>query len=132
MFPGRNDLPSQAKRSQEGTNMSKLVSVALAAAAAFAAVSASTPLIAAETGTVYRTAAVSYSDLNLASREGQKQLHARVDSAVRKVCGVKLTPDLVEHRAVRSCRTGAFESARPQVEQVLSGYGPRVIIAASR
>ena len=75
---------------------------------------------------------VPYGDLNLASREGQKQLHARVDAAVRKVCGVKLTPDLVEHRAVRSCRAEAFESARPQVEQALSGYGPRVIIAASR
>jgi len=112
--------------------MSKLVSVVLAAAAAFAAVSTSTPLMAAETGMIYKTAAFSYSDLNLATRDGQRQLHARVDAAVRKVCGVKLTPDLVEHRAVRSCRAGAFESARPQVEQALSGYGPRVIITASR
>ena len=132
MFPGRGGLPSQVNRRQEGTNMSKLVSIALAAAAAFGAVSTSTPLLAAEADLVYKTATVSYGDLNLASRDGQKQLHARVDSAVRKVCGVKLTPDLVEHKAVRSCRAGAFESARPQVEQALAGYGPRVIIAASR
>lgn len=111
--------------------MSKLVSVALAAAAAFAAVSTSTPLLAQEP-LAYQTAAVSYSDLNLASREGQKQLHGRVNAAVRKVCGVAMTPDLVEMKNVRSCRTFAFESARPQVERVLSGFGPRVIIAASR
>ena len=112
--------------------MSKLVSVALAAAAAFAAVSTATPLIAGEPAQVYRTATVSYADLNLNSRDGQKQLHRRVDAAVREVCGEKLTPDLTEHRAVRSCRVGAFESAKPQVERVLQGYGPRVIVASRR
>jgi UrcA family protein len=112
--------------------MSKLVSVALAAAAAFGAVSTSTPVFAQEPALIYRTAAVSYRDLNLATREGQKQLHSRVNAAVRKVCGVEKSPTLNEYRNLRSCRTGAFASAQPQVERALAGFGPRVIIAASR
>ena len=112
--------------------MSKLVSLALAAVAAFAAVSTSTPLFAAEPALVYETAAVSYRDLNLASLEGQKQLHSRVRGAVRKVCGVEKSPALNEHKVVQGCRTEAFEAARPQVDRVLAGHRPQVIIAASR
>lgn len=112
--------------------MSKLVSVALAAAAALAAVSTSTPLFAAEPELVYHSAAVSYRDLNLANLEGQAQLHRRVRAAVRQVCGVAESPSVTEHQSVRSCRTAAFDAARPQVDQVLAGYRPQVIIAASR
>ena len=112
--------------------MSKLVSLALAAAAAFAAVSTSTPLFAAGPALVSETAAVSYRDLNLASVEGQEQLHGRVRAAVRKVCGVEKGPALAEHKAVQGCRSEAFASARPQVDRVLAGHRPQVIIAASR
>jgi UrcA family protein len=112
--------------------MSKLVSIALAAAAAFAVVSTSTPLFAAEPALVYETAAVPYRDLNLASTDGQQQLHQRVRAAVRKVCGVERSPALNEHKVVQGCRTEAFASARPQVDKVLAGHRPQVIIAASR
>lgn len=112
--------------------MSKLVSIALAAAAALAVVSTSTPLFAAEPALVYKTAAVSYRDLNLASLEGQAQLHNRVQAAVRQVCGVAKESTLPEHRNLRNCRAAAFESARPQVDRVLAGRRPQVIITASR
>ena len=111
--------------------MSKLVSIALAAAAATVAVSSSTPLFAAEPALIYKTAAVSYRDLNLASLEGQAQLNHRVRAAVRQVCGIARGA-LSEDRAVRTCRTAAFDSARPQVDRVLAGRRPQVIVAASR
>jgi UrcA family protein len=116
----------------KGTNMSKLVSVALAAAAALAAVSTSTQLFAAEPAVVYKTTTVSYRDLNLASAEGAKELHNRVRAAVGEVCGIASGPDLAERMSIRTCRSAALESARPQMDRVISAYRPQVIVTASR
>lgn len=112
--------------------MSKLVSVAFAAAAAFAVVSTSTPLFAAGPALVYKTAAVGYGDLNLASAEGQKLLHSRVRAAVRKVCGVEKGVAIKHLRAVQDCRTETMASARSQMNQAFAGARPRIIVAASR
>jgi UrcA family protein len=128
--PGRPAEPGT--NAVKGTNMSKLVSVALAAAAALAAVSTSTQLFAAEPAVVYKTTTVSYRDLNLASAEGAKELHNRVRAAVGEVCGIASGPDLAERRSIRTCRSAALESARPQMDRVISGYRPQVIVTASR
>ena len=112
--------------------MSKLVSIALAIAAALAVVSTSTPLFAAGPALEYRTAAVRYGDLNLATPEGAKALGSRVRGAVLQMCGPERSVPLVEHRVIRNCRMTAFDSARPQVERLLARHRPQVIIAASR
>jgi UrcA family protein len=62
---------------------------------------------------------VPYSDLNLASGEGQAKLKSRISYAARYVCeGDFMTIDAVS--AVMSCRTDAVASAQPAYDAAVA------------
>ena len=61
-----------------------------------------------------QTRIVSYADLNLASARGRERLEARLEAAVRDVCGVAIPGDLVAHFQVKDCRTESLAAAHGQ------------------
>jgi UrcA family protein len=95
--------------------MNKIVSLALAAAAAVAAVPALAQSVQVSEDGSYR-ATVSYKDLNLASASGQRALHNRLKAAATSVCGGEGYQDLTSMRAAELCRKSFMEAARPQIE----------------
>ena len=60
------------------------------------------------------TRRVSYADLNLASRVGEKTLHRRVGKAVTSVCDEAVGPS-ANYYVEMSCRSFAWNGARPQM-----------------
>ena len=108
--------------------MSKLLSLALAAVAAFAMVSTSTPVFAGEPAT--QSIAVTYGDLNLATAEGIKALKGRVRDAAREVCGPAIVGQ--NYRESFACQSAAMADAAPQVARVIDGHRPQVILASRR
>lgn len=67
---------------------------------------------------------VTYSDLNLASPEGQKQLSQRIDRAARNVCGHTRggTRNLQLDRATRACFEKAKADAGAQFASLVSDH----------
>ena len=59
------------------------------------------------------TARVAYSDLNLASDQGNSTLYARISAAAREVCSVDRADmrDLVRYAQARSCEAQAIAHA---------------------
>lgn len=86
--------------------------ILLAAAAAFAAPalaqSADMTTVTAPHG---RSIAVSTSDLDLASADGQRELDERLWRAARDVCSFTRLRDLAEYRAEGRCRSAALAHA---------------------
>ncbi|MDF1834772.1 MAG: UrcA family protein [Alteraurantiacibacter sp. bin_em_oilr2.035] len=74
------------------------------AAAMFASTAAATPAIAGALDEV-TVATVRYSDLDLSTQSGQRQLHARLRNAAQYVCGMDIrTPgSLIPSREARAC-----------------------------
>jgi UrcA family protein len=60
---------------------------------------------------------VSYRDLNLLTFEGQRMLHERVGTAVRRVC--MDASDRLTETHDRECMAGAWRSAQPQMNYVI-------------
>ena len=60
------------------------------------------------------TRIVSYADLNLASAIGRQRLEARIEAAVRDVCGVAIPGDLVARFQVKDCRADSLAAAHAQ------------------
>ena len=65
-----------------------------------------------------RTERVSYRDLNLATRDGEKILTQRVGSAVRRVCSDTGHIGLYNDRFY--CTSGAWKDARPQMSRAIA------------
>jgi UrcA family protein len=112
--------------------MNKIVSLALAAATAVAAVPALAQSVQVSEDGSYR-ATVSYQDLNLASASGQRALHNRLKAAATTVCSGGDYQDLASMRAAELCRKSFMDAARPQIELASSTQnGGSIAIAASR
>lgn len=109
--------------------MKKIVTLALAATAAFAAFPVQAQPNAAEEGFV---AFVSYSDLNLASAAGARTLENRIEAAADRICGFTKAPGLVEALRVQSCRDDVLNSARPQVSRAVAMKDDGRVALASR
>ena len=102
------------------------------ATAALAAAFGAAPALAADPAPAPRSAAVGYSDLNLASEAGQRILDARIGRAVREVCGEASDIDVRGRNLVAQCRAdtakaaaakrrAVLASARPNAGQIASG-----------
>jgi UrcA family protein len=112
--------------------MNKIVSLALAAAAAVAAVPALAQSVSVADDGSFR-AAVSYSDLNLATPAGQRALHGRLKTAANIACGGEGYLDVESVRAAADCRKSFMAAARPKVDIASRSQGNGSIsIAASR
>jgi UrcA family protein len=95
-------------------------------------------LIAASTGAAYAAAAddtvpaikVAYSDLNLASAQGNSALYARIVSAARQVCNVEYVDgrDLRGFVAAQACEANAIARAVKSVPspQLAALHGARL------
>ncbi len=81
--------------------------------AIFAATGLALSATAANAGSV----SVSYADLNLETKAGQKVLEQRIDSAAREACGLdrQRTGTRVPDRAARTCFKQAKASASEQI-----------------
>ena len=77
---------------------------------------------------------VQTSDLNLASKDGQRSLDRRLAQAAREVCGVPSDADLVGQNKARDCRADAIARAGSERENLLAAAnrGAIVAITASR
>ena len=69
--------------------------------------------------TEVNSARVVYSDLNLASAEGQSALHGRVDFAADQLCGVGRWKGLGIQDEASACSQDAVASAQPAVSAVI-------------
>lgn len=58
---------------------------------------------------------VRYDDLNLASELGSQELHGRIESAARAVCGAPDIRDLGAMAALKTCRANAIAKAVREV-----------------
>ena len=77
---------------------------------------------------------VQTSDLDLASKVGQRSLDRRLAQAAREVCGVPSDADLVGQNKARECRADAIVRAGTDRESLLAAAnrGAIVAITASR
>ena len=77
---------------------------------------------------------VQTSDLDLASKSGQRSLDRRLAQAAREVCGVPSDADLVGQNRARECRADAISRAGTERESLLAAAnrGAVVAITASR
>jgi UrcA family protein len=81
------------------------------------------------------TIVVQYSDLNLASVQGQAQLDRRLEAALRQACPQPDNRDLKAKLQQRQCLAKAREMAKTQVAQIksttsfASGAGQPVLLA---
>lgn len=64
--------------------------------------------------------AVSYADLNLASKPAQLTLKRRIVNAAHEVCVYDDTRDLLLQRKVLTCRSDAIAGAQPAYEAALA------------
>jgi UrcA family protein len=89
-------------------------------AAALGAAMLATPAFAGSTG-------ISYSDLNLATPQGQAQLDRRIDSAARSMCGIAdvRTGTMLQGTKNKQCYEAAKASARKQVAERIERDGAR-------
>lgn len=106
-----------------------LFTLALIASAATVAPTASQ---AAEPLTV--TSVVQTADLDLASANGQRELHRRIVRAARDVCGTASDADLAGKNDVRQCRVETIAAATAQREQLLAAAksGSPIQVASAR
>jgi UrcA family protein len=76
------------------------------------------------------TKLVPYSDLNLATNEGQKTLTLRIKSAVRTVCGDANGRELKAFQQRMQCEAEAMRLARIQKSDAIAQYrnGQRVAV----
>ena len=85
------------------------------------ALSLAAPVAAAPT-----TVTVPYSDLDLTKEAGRQTLEARVDRAVRKVCGgAAPVRSLAQMQSYRACIAEARTATRDQVELALNAANAR-------
>jgi len=96
-----------------------IVSAMLTAAALKAAPALAQP-VAAET----LVSVVSTDDLDLSSRQGQRQLNLRLVHAAAELCGGASDADLQGKLASRRCRADALANA--------SAQGQRIVLASRR
>lgn len=107
-----------------------LIAASVLTAASFLGGAAS-PALAAPAAAA-PTRVVSYADLNLASAAGRAALGARVDAAVRAVCGEATPIDLDGVRQVELCRDETLAAVNGQFRRgevliaVRAGAGPIV------
>ncbi len=102
--------------------MKKIVNLAVAAAAAFAALPAAAQNVQFGEDGSYRVA-VSYADLNLSSAAGKRTLEGRLKAAAKSVCGAAGGTSLIESRNIEACRDNVMGATRPQVEIAYNGGG---------
>jgi UrcA family protein len=96
-----------------------LVTCALTAAAGAVPADAQAPLqvVAQRVDDDRLTERVSHRDLNLAAASGQKSLHLRVRSAVRRVCSPLDGTNLRAQQ--QQCRSFAWAGAKPQMARAV-------------
>ena len=63
---------------------------------------------------------VHYSDLNLATENGQAALNRRVAKAADNVCWQADGPTLTDHEQYAACRSTALASAQPKLNAVIA------------
>lgn len=65
-------------------------------------------------------ATVTYADLDLSTKAGQKTLDRRITGAVRKICGNQRSATLTERRAIQRCHSSAMNDANDKAEIVVA------------
>ena len=93
---------------------------------------AATPALAEPPAAV--TSVVRTVDLDLASRDGQRQLDRRIAQAVMEVCGTASDADLAGKNEVRRCRDETLARAGLNRDQLLAAArsGSRIVVMAAR
>ena len=110
--------------------MNKILNVAAAVIAAFAALPAAAQNVQLSNAGDYRIA-VNYADLDLATAAGQRMLEGRVEAAARRVCGAPILPSLLAEQELRTCRQSIVSAARPQLALAAKARGNGTIVLAS-
>ena len=102
--------------------MKKIVTLAIAAAAALAASPAAAQSVQFSDDGSYRVS-VSYGDLNLASAAGKRRFEGRLKAAANVVCGLPRPMGLIDAREMDSCRETILDNAKPQLALAFRGAG---------
>ena len=93
--------------------------------AALAAVQSGDP-VTTVVGDAVPSMRISYADLNLTTRAGQKRLHYRVLGARRALCGIADGRDLIAHTDIGVCSNQVMASAAPQVAAAIAAAQARM------
>lgn len=96
-------------------NTMKTITAALALTAAVGV-----PAFGAQAAT-QSSAKVTYADLNLASAQGREVLDARIEHAIKSVCG-RTTGKIGMDQAVKDCRRQTMASAKQSRDLAVADY----------
>lgn len=99
---------------------SAATAVACATGASALALAQSKPVVVYAEPSEVRTERVSYRDLNLATRTGEKILNRRVGGAVRRVCTEGANGYSPYGQDYLYCARGAWKDARPQIARAIA------------
>ena len=108
--------------------MKKIVSLALAAAAAITATPANANEVQIFQDGTYRLA-VPYHDLNLGSDAGLRALQGRMKAATNVVCSINQVSSLSGEREARACRQEIQEAAQPQIALAARGARRGIVVS---
>ena len=76
--------------------------------------------VVVQAASIARQMPVSYSDLDLATPEGRKQLDRRVDRAAREVCFMNSSTDRKSHNAAKACHAETMKQTAADVAAAAS------------
>ena len=113
----------------------KALSIVLISFAITAGVIKAAPALAEtpQAPTAVNVSLVRTADLDLASRNGQRQLDQRLANAAREVCGTASDVDIEGKNAVRKCRVDALAQAKSQREALaVAEPGAFIAVTAAR
>jgi len=95
--------------------ISGLATIAIAAPAF-----AQEPPVVVYGGLNVKTERVAFADLDLATASQQARLNHRVGGAIERVCDLDLGRDGLQDRGFYACANAAWESAQPQIAEVIA------------
>jgi UrcA family protein len=114
-------VPAPCRKTETFDPMEKIMSAKIVLSTTLpvlAILAAGAPAMAADaTG---NSTVVRYSDLNLASDDGQATLNRRIAQAAKSVCWQADGPTLTEHQDYAACRSTALASAQPTLNAVIA------------
>lgn len=93
---------------------------------------ASTPVMAEPRGPAVNRIAIPTSDLDLASKNGQRLLDRRLSHAVAEACGTASDADLAGGNEVRRCLQNTRELVAKARDQHIASASARPILLAAR
>ena len=109
----------------------KAITIILTSALITTGVIKAAPALAESPASAVNVSLVRTADLDLGSRDGQRQLDRRLAFAAREVCGSASDVDIAGKNAVRKCRDATLAKAKSERDAVLAAAARDGLVAVT-